>query len=106
MWEQHRLTVLFVTHDVEEAVFISDRIAVMGINPGRITQIFNIDIARPRREEIMETPACIEVQRNIHEAIARLLGDLKWHNASARWSRKAEILSVLHWFKRTYFAFV
>ena len=56
IWEEHRLTVLFVTHDVEEAVYLSDRIVVMGIGPGRITQTFNVDIERPRREEVMETP--------------------------------------------------
>ena len=36
IWEEHRLTVLFVTHDVEEAVYLSDRIVAMGIGPGRI----------------------------------------------------------------------
>jgi NitT/TauT family transport system ATP-binding protein len=71
IWEEHRLTVLFVTHDVAEAVYLSDRIAVMGIDPGRITQTFNVDIARPRREEVMETPACMKLQRNIHEAIRK-----------------------------------
>ena len=69
IWEEHRLTVLFVTHDVEEAVYLSDRIAVMGIGPGRITQIFDVDIPRPRREEVMETTAFIDLQRNVHRAI-------------------------------------
>jgi NitT/TauT family transport system ATP-binding protein len=69
IWEEHRLTVLFVTHDVEEAVYLSDRIAVMGISPGRITQIFDVDIPRPRREEVMETTQFIDLQRNVHRAI-------------------------------------
>jgi NitT/TauT family transport system ATP-binding protein len=69
IWEEHRLTVLFVTHDVEEAVYLSDRIAVMGIGPGRITQIFDVGLERPRREEVMETTAFIELQRDVHRAI-------------------------------------
>ncbi|TKB29627.1 MAG: ABC transporter ATP-binding protein, partial [Mesorhizobium sp.] len=69
IWEEHRLTVLFVTHDVEEAVYLSDRIIVMGIGPGRIMQTFNVDIERPRREEVMETPAFMDLQRSVHKAI-------------------------------------
>ncbi len=69
IWEKHRVTVLFVTHDVAEAVYLSDRIAVMGFDPGRITRIFDVDIARPRREEVMETPICMELQRKVHKAI-------------------------------------
>jgi len=69
IWEEHRLTVLFVTHDVEEAVYLSDRIAVMGIGPGRITQVFDVPLARPRREAVMETTPFIELQRDVHRAI-------------------------------------
>ncbi|MEZ5839967.1 MAG: ABC transporter ATP-binding protein [Hyphomicrobiales bacterium] len=69
IWEEHRLTVLFVTHDVEEAIYLSDRIAVMGIGPGRITAIHDVPIPRPRREEVMETPAFMDLQRQIHKAI-------------------------------------
>jgi NitT/TauT family transport system ATP-binding protein len=69
IWEEHRLTVLFVTHDVEEAVYLSDRIAVMGIGPGRIMRTFDVDIERPRREEVMESAAFMDLQRNVHKAI-------------------------------------
>jgi NitT/TauT family transport system ATP-binding protein len=69
IWEEHRLTVLFVTHDVEEAVFLADRIAVMGIAPGRITQIFDVDLGRPRHEELIDTPEFMAIQRSVHRAI-------------------------------------
>jgi NitT/TauT family transport system ATP-binding protein len=69
IWEEHRLTVLFVTHDVEEAVYLSDRIVVMGIGPGRIAQSFDVDIPRPRREETKEAPAFMDLQRQVHRAI-------------------------------------
>ncbi|CDX39403.1 ABC transporter ATP-binding protein [Mesorhizobium sp. WSM4935] len=69
IWEEHRLTVLFVTHDVEEAVYLSDRIVVMGIGPGRIMRTFDVDIERPRREEVMESATFMDLQRNVHKAI-------------------------------------
>jgi NitT/TauT family transport system ATP-binding protein len=48
IWERDRKTVLFVTHSVEEAVFLSDRVVVMTRSPGRIKEIVRIDLARPR----------------------------------------------------------
>jgi NitT/TauT family transport system ATP-binding protein len=47
-----RKTVVFVTHSIREAVFLSDRVVVMGIAPGRITEEFKIDLARPRTPEV------------------------------------------------------
>jgi NitT/TauT family transport system ATP-binding protein len=49
IWERDRKTVLFVTHSVEEAVFLSDRVVVLTRAPGRVKQIVRIDLARPRR---------------------------------------------------------
>jgi len=48
IWERDRKTVLFVTHSVEEAVFLSDRVAVMTRSPGRIKEIIPIALPRPR----------------------------------------------------------
>ena len=49
IWERDRKTVMFVTHSVDEAVFLSDRVFVMTRSPGRIRQIIDIDLPRPRR---------------------------------------------------------
>jgi NitT/TauT family transport system ATP-binding protein len=49
IWERDRKTVLFVTHSVEEAVFLSDRVVVLTRSPGRIKQTIPIDLPRPRR---------------------------------------------------------
>src|SRR3982075_980588 len=49
IWERDRKTVLFVTHSVDEAVFLSDKVVVMTRSPGRIKQIVDIDLPRPRR---------------------------------------------------------
>jgi NitT/TauT family transport system ATP-binding protein len=48
LWEQSRPTVLFITHDLEEAVALSDRVVVMTSGPGSVKQVFDIDIPRPR----------------------------------------------------------
>jgi NitT/TauT family transport system ATP-binding protein len=49
IWERDRKTVLFVTHSVEEAVFLSDRVVVLTRSPGRIKETISIDLPRPRR---------------------------------------------------------
>ena len=47
-WEEHRKTVVFVTHDIEEAIAMSDRVLVMSARPGRIKSAYRIDLPRPR----------------------------------------------------------
>jgi NitT/TauT family transport system ATP-binding protein len=49
MWSADRKTVVFVTHSIAEAVFLSDRVAVFTPRPGRIAEIINVDLPRPRR---------------------------------------------------------
>jgi sulfonate transport system ATP-binding protein len=48
IWRQHQVTVLMVTHDVEEAVFLSDKIVVLAPRPGRVRQVINVDLPHPR----------------------------------------------------------
>jgi NitT/TauT family transport system ATP-binding protein len=56
IWLESRKTVLFITHSIGEAVFLSDRVAVMSSKPGRIIEIIDIDIPRPRPLAIREKP--------------------------------------------------
>jgi len=49
VWEQFRKTILFITHDVEEAVFLADRVLVFSARPGRITKELRVDLPRPRQ---------------------------------------------------------
>ncbi|HUW80265.1 MAG TPA: ABC transporter ATP-binding protein [Acidocella sp.] len=69
VWETHKLTVLFVTHDVEEAVYLSDRIVAMSINPGRIKTEFSVNLPRPRSAEIISSPDFIALQRRVLSTI-------------------------------------
>jgi ABC-type nitrate/sulfonate/bicarbonate transport system, ATPase component len=48
IWEQQKKTIIFVTHDIEEAVFLADRIVIMTPNPGKIKSIINVPLARKR----------------------------------------------------------
>ena len=69
IWERHRLTVLFITHDVEEAVYLSDRVAVMTNRPGRIKTTVPIDLPRPRHYDMVATPAFQALHRQVLDAI-------------------------------------
>jgi putative hydroxymethylpyrimidine transport system ATP-binding protein len=61
-------TVLLVTHDVTEAVFLSDRVYVMGPRPGRIVAEISVDLPRPRHVEAQETAAFVDLERRLrHE---------------------------------------
>ena len=69
VWERHRLTVLFVTHDVEEAVYISDRVLVMTNRPGRIKQDLKNPLPRPRNFEMAASQEFMEPKLAILESI-------------------------------------
>ncbi len=56
IWQAERKTVLFVTHHIEEAVFLSDRVVVFGRRPGRIKEILGIDLPRPRPLGVKREP--------------------------------------------------
>jgi sulfonate transport system ATP-binding protein len=54
IWEQERITTILVTHDVEEAIYLGDRVVTMAARPGRIERIVDIDLPRPRRRDSAE----------------------------------------------------
>ncbi|QJU53274.1 ABC transporter ATP-binding protein [Herbiconiux sp. KACC 21604] len=56
LWEHHKKTIVFVTHSAMEAVLLSDRVVVMSPRPGRIREVVDVDLPRPRTWELTETP--------------------------------------------------
>jgi NitT/TauT family transport system ATP-binding protein len=68
-WSQERRTVLFITHDVDEAVYLSDRVVVMGARPGRIIKTVNVDLPRPRTEEMRLSPEFAEIRAQLWNAV-------------------------------------
>lgn len=67
IWESHRITVLFVTHSVEEAVFLADRVAVLTPGPGRVRKIIEVDLPRNARNwnTINANPRFIELRDEV-----------------------------------------
>ena len=69
IWDKLKPTVVFVTHDIEEAIFLADRVVVMQALPGRIAREFDVPFARPRAPEIMDASEFIELRREITDII-------------------------------------
>tara|TARA_Y100001970_G_scaffold113048_1_gene141052 strand:- start:29 stop:802 length:774 start_codon:yes stop_codon:yes gene_type:complete len=55
IWEKRKQTIIFITHNIREAIFLSDQILVMESNPGKIKKILNVDFSRPRTDEIKKS---------------------------------------------------
>ncbi|REK74455.1 ABC transporter ATP-binding protein [Paenibacillus paeoniae] len=66
IWEAEKKTVVFVTHDVSEAVFLGDRVVLLSPRPGRINQIFQVSKPRPRKRDDVEL---LKIQNDIYAAI-------------------------------------
>jgi NitT/TauT family transport system ATP-binding protein len=82
MWQQFRISVLFVTHDIEESIFLSDRIYVMTARPGRIKAEITVPLPRPRTPEMTYTPAFIGLVQQLkalirEESLAAMGSELK-----------------------------
>jgi NitT/TauT family transport system ATP-binding protein len=69
IWEQTGTTIVFVTHSIPEAVFLSSRVVVMSPRPGRITQVIGIDLPRPRNEQTRESERYFELVTSVREAL-------------------------------------
>lgn len=65
IWKEERKTVLFVTHDIDEAILLSDRIIVLSDKPGKIRRIFDVPLARPRELKLKDDPRFSEIQWKI-----------------------------------------
>jgi NitT/TauT family transport system ATP-binding protein len=71
IWERTGTTVVFVTHSIPEAVFLSSRVVVMSARPGRITKVIDVDLPRPRNEDTRETRRYFELVTEVREALRR-----------------------------------
>jgi NitT/TauT family transport system ATP-binding protein len=71
LWEQSRPSVLFITHDLDEAVALADRVLIMSSSPGTIKESFDIDLPRPRGEvqEIRHERRFLELQNQIWDSL-------------------------------------
>jgi NitT/TauT family transport system ATP-binding protein len=69
IWQQTGTTIVFVTHSIPEAVFLSTRVAVMSARPGRITHLVDVDLPQPRNELTREEPRYFELVTEVREAL-------------------------------------
>ncbi|MDQ7858905.1 MAG: ABC transporter ATP-binding protein [Armatimonadota bacterium] len=69
IWLQTRKTVVFVTHDIDEAVYLADRVVVFTARPGRIKVTVPIDLPRPRELEVKKTPAFVDYRNRLWDLL-------------------------------------
>jgi ABC-type nitrate/sulfonate/bicarbonate transport system ATPase subunit len=69
IWERERKTILFVTHDIEEAIFLGSRVVVMSARPGRIKTILPVDLPHPRHYTLKTSPEFSDLKRRLTEEI-------------------------------------
>ena len=65
VWQSRRKTVLFITHDIDEAIFLGDEVHVMSARPGLIKQSLDINIERPRHIDALTSPEFMDYKRTI-----------------------------------------
>jgi NitT/TauT family transport system ATP-binding protein len=63
IWSEFATTVLFITHDVDEAIFLADRVLIMSAGPGRIIADLAVELPRPRQPEVKAEPAFVDLKR-------------------------------------------
>lgn len=82
IWWETKKTIIFVTHNVEEAVFLADRIIVMSANPGKVKKEFKIELSRPRKVDSLDlayiASEVMEVLREEVEKVAKREYDSDW----------------------------
>ncbi|MEJ2645889.1 MAG: ABC transporter ATP-binding protein [Gammaproteobacteria bacterium] len=82
MWQHFRLSVLFITHDIDESIFLSDRIYVMTAQPGRIKAEITVPLPRPRTPEMAASSEFLKLRQEVHalireESLQAMGGELK-----------------------------
>lgn len=75
LWEDRKLTAVFVTHSVEEAILLADRVVVMGPAPQSLREIVSVDLPRPRRDAMRSDPAFMALRSYLTSLIRELITD-------------------------------
>ena len=67
IWRETAKTIMFITHDLDEAIFLSDRVVVLSPRPGRVADVIDIDLDRPRNEETRGSERFVELSAELHQ---------------------------------------
>lgn len=77
LWNTARTTVVFVTHDLEEALYLSERVVVMSRNPGRVERVMDVPLEQPRHVDVKTTAVFQEMRRELAEVLHTMHGGLE-----------------------------
>lgn len=69
IWQKSPKTIIMVTHDIDEAIFLSDRIVIMSARPGKVREILDVDLARPRNYHVKNSPRFAAYREHCTEII-------------------------------------
>jgi len=84
IWEQDKKTVLFVTHGIDEAVYLGDRVVVMTGQPGRVKEVIKVNFSRPRSLEIKDLPEFVSLRRRVWDLLEEeVIGKVKARSRQA-----------------------
>lgn len=75
LWQEHRPTIFFITHDVSEAIFVADRVFVMGSRPGRIVHTVQVRTPKPRSQAFLSSGEFIRLQTELLQALRPVRSD-------------------------------
>lgn len=70
LWDDFQKTVLFITHDVDEAIYLSDEVYIMSSRPGRIVRHMDIDLSRPRKPSVVTSNRFVELKREALQVLS------------------------------------
>jgi NitT/TauT family transport system ATP-binding protein len=72
-WQSNRKAVLFVTHSVPEAIMLSDRVVVMAAHPGRVAEVIDINLPRPRDADVYATDEFRDLEGAVRATLRRVM---------------------------------
>lgn len=76
IWRQMKKTILFVTHNINEALFLADRLVVMTARPGKVKEILSVELPRPRQQEMRVGTMFVELERYVRKLVWEEVGEL------------------------------
>ena len=69
IWSKARKTVVFITHQINEAIYLADRVVVMSARPGRVKDVFDVPFERPRSLSLKREPRFLELEDSVWKLI-------------------------------------